>query len=80
MRLRFLLIAALPGALLAAVAPAAHAAPPHGGCPSTFTLAPVSVLGTDFTGVADNVNHDGMICIRELPSGKIGIFIDNTAP
>ncbi len=55
------------------------AAPANRGCPTGFTLAPVSVLGPDFTGVADNVNHDGLICIRSLKNGG-GVFIDNTAP
>jgi hypothetical protein len=74
------MVAALPVALASAVVPAAQAAPTGTGCPRGFTLASVSVLGTDFTGVADNVNHDGLICIRELKSPDRGIFIDNTAP
>jgi hypothetical protein len=76
-------LAAAPVVLTSTVvlaAQAAQGAAPGAGCPSTFTLAPVAVLGTDFSGVADNVNHDGLICVRDLPSGKIGIFIDNTAP
>ena len=80
MRLRLLVVAALPVALACAVVPAAQAAPTGAGCPNGFTLAPVSVLGTDFTGVADNVNHDGLICIRDLKSANRGIFIDNTTP
>jgi len=49
------------------------------GCPPVFTLAPVSILGDDFTGQVDNVNHDGMICIRILKNGA-GIFVDNAHP
>lgn len=56
----------------------ATAGPPNTGCPKGFYLASVDVLGTDFTGVADNVNHDGMICLKDLANG--GIFVDNTMP
>ncbi len=38
----------------------------------------MSILGADFTGIADNVNHDGWICIRGVHGGAV--FIDNTAP
>lgn len=71
--------AALLGvASLVAASPAAAA--PGSNCPRGFTLASAEVvLGTEFTGVVDQVNHDGLVCIRALKSG-IGIFIDNTAP
>jgi hypothetical protein len=39
----------------------------------------VTVLGDDFSGVADNANTDGLICIRFAGQGP-GIFIDNTTP
>lgn len=67
------------GALsIASVSPAVAA--PGSGCPRGFTIASAEeVLGTDYTGVVDQVNHDGLVCIRFLNSG-IGIFIDNTAP
>jgi hypothetical protein len=55
----------------------ATAGPPNAGCPKGFSLAPVSVLG-DYQGVADNVNHDGWICLRDV--GDFGIFVDNTVP
>jgi hypothetical protein len=78
MRVRRLLpVLTLVGALLFAVAPAQAAA--GSGCPMGFTLAPVSVLGTDFTGVADQVNNDGLVCIRFLRNGS-GVFIDNVTP
>ena len=48
------------------------------GCPAGFTIAPVSVLGEDFTGQVDNVNHDGLICIKLLK--KSGVFVDNVTP
>jgi hypothetical protein len=57
----------------------AGAGPPGTSCPPGWDLAPVSILGSDFTGIADNVNHDGWICIRGLHNGA-GVFIDNTAP
>lgn len=49
------------------------------GCPNGFELQPVSILGTNFSGIADNVNHDGLICIKATDGGPT-IFIDNTAP
>jgi hypothetical protein len=62
-------------------APAANAAQGT-GCPTGFALEPVSVLGTNFVGIADNVNHDGFICLKTLNSGAglSAVFIDNTAP
>lgn len=65
-------------AVLLLGAPAA-AGPAGAGCPPGWELAPVSILGEDFTGVADNVNHDGMICVRDLRNGA-AVFIDNTVP
>jgi len=74
---RILLAGAFAAALT--IGPSAGAGPPGTGCPPGWNLAPVSILGEDFTGVADNVNHDGQICIRGLRNGG-GVFIDNTAP
>jgi hypothetical protein len=74
---RFLLACGVFAALT--IGPAAGAAPAGTGCPPGWDLAPVSILGEDFTGVADNVNHDGQICIRGLHNGA-GVFIDNTVP
>jgi len=74
---RFLLACGAFAALT--IGPAAGAGPPGTGCPPGWDLAPVSILGEDFTGVADNVNHDGQICIRGLHNGA-GVFIDNTVP
>jgi hypothetical protein len=56
----------------------AQAAGAGAGCPRGWTLAPVSVLGEDFTGVADNVNHDGLVCIKHLRT--TGVYMDNVAP
>ncbi len=68
----------LGAASLVGVSPAVAA--PGSNCPRGFTIASAEeVLGTDYTGVVDQVNHDGLVCIRILKSG-IGIFIDNTAP
>jgi hypothetical protein len=56
---------------------------PNSGCPVGFELAPVSVLGSGFTGVITDVNNDEMICIKTLNGpGFPGafIFIDNTTP
>ena len=74
-------VAGTAGALLLAIALSAPVAQASRGtgCPKGFTLESVEVLGDDFTGVADNVNHDGLICIKPLKSGG-GIFIDNTTP
>jgi hypothetical protein len=58
---------------------AASATPPHNGCPNGFTLAPVSVLPASFTGTADNVNHDGQICLKTLANGSHTV-VDNTTP
>jgi hypothetical protein len=60
-------------------APAAANAAQGTGCPTGFVLQPVSVLGTNYSGIADNVNHDGFICLKRLNSGS-ATFIDNTAP
>jgi hypothetical protein len=63
---------------MAAVSPTAAA--PGSNCPRGFIIASADVvLGTDFTGVVDQVNHDGLVCIRSLTSG-IEIFVDNTTP
>lgn len=72
-------VSALGAAVLLAPSPASAATPPGTGCPTGFQLAPVSILGNNFTGIADNVNHDGFICLRTLHNGS-HIFIDNTAP
>jgi hypothetical protein len=74
---RLLPILLLVGASVLTAAPAEAA--PGSGCPNGFMLAPISVLGDDFDGNADQVNNDGMVCIRFVRPG-IGIFIDNTAP
>jgi hypothetical protein len=62
------------------VAAPARAAPQNTGCPADFQLEPVSILGEDFTGVADNVNHDGFICIMWFKNREGGVFVDNTMP
>jgi hypothetical protein len=72
-----LVLVLLLGAAGALVASPAHAVGSQ--CPKVFELAPVSVLGADFTGQVDNVNHDGWICIRVLTSGS-GVFVDNVVP
>jgi hypothetical protein len=78
---RFVVLAGLAVTAALAAGAAAGAGPPHNGCPTAdWSLEPLSVLGSDFSGVADNVNHDGWICIKDLPSGIGGVFIDNTAP
>ena len=74
LRLVLVLLLGAAGLLLASPAQAVGS-----GCPPVFQLAPVSVLGADFTGQADNVNHDGWICIRVLNSGS-GVFVDNVVP
>jgi hypothetical protein len=77
---RYVVLAGLAVTAALAAGSAAGAGPPHTGCPTAdWSLEPVSVLGANFSGVADNVNHDGLICIKGLRSGA-GIFIDNTAP
>jgi hypothetical protein len=56
---------------------------PNAGCPVGFELAPVTVLGPNFSGQVTDVNNDEMICIKTLKgSGFPGdfIFIDNTTP
>ncbi|MEP6697368.1 MAG: hypothetical protein ABJA34_10885 [Pseudonocardiales bacterium] len=80
MRVRpIIAVSALAAAVLLAPWPASAATTPGTGCPADFQLAPVSVLGSNFAGIADNVNHDGFICIRSLHDGS-RIFIDNTTP
>jgi hypothetical protein len=63
---------------LAVMSPAAAAI--GSNCPRGFELAPVSVLGTEYSGVADQVNSDGMICTKPVQNQPFFIFIDNTAP
>ncbi|MEO6586287.1 MAG: hypothetical protein ABIN90_08305 [Knoellia sp.] len=74
---RLLPVLAVVGASLFAASPALAAQ--GTGCPKGFVLAPVSVLGEGFSGVADNVNHDGQICLRSVRP-DFSIFIDNTTP
>jgi hypothetical protein len=74
---RLLPVVAVVGASLFAASPATAAQ--GSGCPKGFDLAPVSVLGAGFSGVADNVNHDGLICLRSVRT-DFAIFIDNTTP
>ena len=78
--MRFPTLVSIAGVVLAPilVAAPAHAGPPGTGCPTGWTLAPVSVLGEDFTGQADNVNPDGMICIKLLRT--TGVYMDNVVP
>jgi hypothetical protein len=74
--IRLVAVMLLGSGLVWAASPAEAAG---SGCPPVFELAPVSILGSNFTGQADNVNHDGMICVRRLNSGG-GVFIDNVTP
>jgi hypothetical protein len=55
---------------------AAQAAGPQANCPKGFEPAPLSILGTDFSGQADQ-NGDQIVCIRFVDHGR-GIFVDNT--
>lgn len=66
-------------ALALASAPAA-AEPTNAGCQTGFTLAPASAV-TVAGGQIDNVNHDGLICIKPMTngSGSFFIFTDNVA-
>jgi len=74
--------AAVAGAILLAPASSAGAAPPNAGCPTGYQLVSTSFLGPNFTGVADNVNHDGLICVRGqvTPRGTHFSVTDNTTP
>jgi hypothetical protein len=73
---------AVAGGILLAPASSAMAAPPHAGCPTGYQLVSTSFLGPNFTGVADNVNHDGLICVRGqvTPLGTHFSVTDNTTP
>ncbi len=71
----FSVLALAVGASVLAASPASAAQ--GTGCPQGFDLVLASVLGTDFSGVADNVNHDGLICLRFVRP-DFAIFIDNT--
>jgi hypothetical protein len=74
--------AAVAGGLVLGSTTSATAAPPNNGCPTGYVLKPVSFLGPNFTGVADNVNHDGFICARGqvTPLGTHFSITDNTTP
>lgn len=73
---------AVAGGLLLIPISSATAAPPNTGCPVGYQLKPISFLGPSFTGIADNVNHDGLICARPqvTPLGTHFSIMDNTAP
>ena len=73
---------AVTGGLLLAPASSATAAPPNLGCPTGYQIEPISFLNPSFTGIADNVNHDGLICVRPqvTPLGTHFSITDNTAP
>jgi len=73
---------AVAGGLLLVPISSATAAPPNTGCPVGYQLQPISFLNPSFTGIADNVNHDGKICARpqQTPRGIHFSIMDNTAP
>lgn len=73
---------AVVGGILLGPVSGATAAPPNAGCPKGYQLVSTSFLGPNFTGVADNVNHDGKICVRgqETPLGIHFSVTDNTTP
>ncbi|MEO5708791.1 MAG: hypothetical protein ABIQ59_03110 [Nocardioidaceae bacterium] len=74
--LRLLPILALGAASLSVASPIEAATGSNG--PTGFTLARVSVLGPNFSGVTDNAKHDGFICIKLLKTS--GVFTDNVTP
>lgn len=73
---------ALAGSLLAATATApALAAPPttHLGCPPNYQLtANEDFFGPNLPKTADNINHDGFVCIKA--AGPVFIYIENLVP
>ena len=74
--------AAVAGSLVLAPLSSASAAPPNTNCPFGYVKQPITFLNPSFTGVADNVNHDGFICVRGqvTPLGTHFSITDNTAP
>lgn len=70
--------------LLCTGAGPALATPPstHNGCPPGYQL----VSNDEFFGVdntpkqADNVNHDGFVCIKTAGSSAGSVFIENLVP
>jgi hypothetical protein len=75
---RLVVLAALFAAPLAMAAPAHAASPPNTGCAVGWDLFDAS--GIPFIlALADNVNGDGYVCIRNLPNGKGAVVHDNTS-
>ena len=75
---RAVLVATLLAAPLSVlVSSPADAAPPNTGCAVGWYLVPTFIAPV--FALADNVNHDGLVCTRNLPNEKGGLLHDNTS-
>jgi hypothetical protein len=75
------LLAASAFLALGSAAGRAEAAPPVGGCPdgNGFELFPTSRFPPDVVELVD-LNRDGFVCGKRLPTRFGGLIIDNLVP